>query len=88
MARIINFYDNASSSTTPTIGNISASDLNTYIDDAGYEAGNEGSPVLGKIYINSTDGSVRYYNGTNWIAIATVTETDANRHTQGTYDGG
>jgi len=87
MARIINFYDNASSSTTPTIGNISASDLNTYIDDAGYEAGNDGSPVLGNIYINSTDGSVRYYNGTNWIEIATVTETDAIRTTQGTSAG-
>lgn len=72
MARIVDFADGAQSETTPTIGNISASDLVKYADDASYESDNVGSPIQGNIYFNTTSGLPRYHNGTAWINLADV----------------
>ncbi len=71
MARIVDFFDGAQSETTPTIGNIVASDLITYANDAAYEAAEAGSPAEGNIYFNTTDKVIRFYNGTDWISIDT-----------------
>lgn len=57
----INFFDGAESSTEPTIGNISASHLVTYANDAAYEAVN-GPGVAGSIYYNTTLNVKRYYD--------------------------
>ena len=64
--RIIEFVDGAQSETTPTIGNIVASALVQYPDDATYEANEQNSPAEGNIYFNTTDKTIRYYNGTAW----------------------
>lgn len=72
MARIVNFVDGAESETTPTIGNITASDLVEYVDDAAYEAAESGAPAAGNIYYNTTLNQIRYYNGTSWITLADV----------------
>jgi hypothetical protein len=64
--RIINFFDGAQSETTPTIGNIVASSLVPYADDATYEANEQGAPAEGNVYFNTTDKTIRYYNGTTW----------------------
>jgi len=69
MSRTVNFFDNAESGTTPTIGNIVASGLVAYADDATFEASELGSPVAGNIYLNTTDDVIRYYNGTAWVSI-------------------
>lgn len=66
MARIVNFADGAQSETTPTIGNIVASNLVKYVDDAAYEAAELGAPATGNIYYNTTDNTIRYYNGSIW----------------------
>lgn len=69
MARIVNFADGAESETTPVIGNIVASALVQYPDDATYEATEQGAPAEGNIYFNTTDKVIRYYNGTAWITL-------------------
>jgi hypothetical protein len=85
MARRVGFFDGASSGTTPTIGNIVASDLITYADDATYEASEAGSPAEGNIYFNTTLKLVRYYNGTSWISI--VDESSTQTLTNKSIDG-
>lgn len=73
--RLISFFDGAESSTVPVIGNIKASDLVSYADDAGYEAENSGSPVAGNLYYNTTFNLIRYYNGTEWINVVDESST-------------
>lgn len=70
--RKINFFDGVTTGTPPTIGNIVASDLVTYANDAAYEAGEAGSPVAGNVYFNTTSNLIRYYNGTSWISLVDV----------------
>jgi hypothetical protein len=69
MARLLDFFDGAQSETTPTIGNIIASGIIVYPDDATYEANEQGAPVEGNIYFNSTTEFLRYYNGSAWIDL-------------------
>lgn len=83
--RRINFFDGAESSTVPVIGNIKASDLVSYADDASYQAENLGSPVAGNIYFNTTLNLIRYYNGTAWINV--VDESTAQTLENKTIDG-
>lgn len=85
MAKKLNFFDGASSSTTPTLGNIVASNLIQYANDAAYEAAEQGSPTEGNIYYNTTDNVIRYYNGTSWISI--VDESTAQTITNKSIDG-
>jgi len=75
--RIVNFVDGASSETTPTIGNIVASALVTYPNDAAYEAAEVGAPADGNIYFNTTDDVIRYYNGTIWQELIDEGTTQA-----------
>jgi len=74
--RIVNFVDGASSETTPTIGNIVASGLIDYVDDAAYEAAELGAPAIGNVYFNTTDDVIRYYDGTSWNTIQSTSEKD------------
>lgn len=67
--RIINFFDGAESETTPVIGNVIASNLVQYADDAEYESNELGAPTTGNLYYNTTLNLIRYYNGTEWISI-------------------
>lgn len=69
MARNLSFFDGAQSETAPTIGNIIASGIITYANDAAYEANEQGAPVEGNIYFNETTNLIRYYNGTIWINL-------------------
>lgn len=78
MARMINFFDNASSSTVPTVGDISASDLVTYANDAAFEADNSGSPKQGNIYYNTTDNKIKYYNNSAWVELLDSSITAAD----------
>jgi len=94
MARIIGFFDGATSETTPTIGNIIASNLVEYANDAAYEAAESGAPTTGNIYFNTTDNTVRYYDGSNWQAVGREVDVSANtqeaadiRTTTGTANG-
>lgn len=57
----INFFDGAESSTTPVIGNISATHIAAYANDAAYEAAN-GVGIAGSIYYNTTLNVKRYYD--------------------------
>ena len=73
--RRISFFDGAESETVPVIGNIKASDLVSYPDDASYEAENLGSPVKGNLYFNTVSNVIRYYTGTAWVDQADVSTT-------------
>lgn len=86
MPKQINFFDSAESSTTPVIGNIDATSLVQYADDASYEAANAGSPIAGNIYFNTTLNLVRYYNGTDWQSVLDEdgTQTLENKTIDGT----
>lgn len=83
--RVVSFFDGAQSETTPTIGNIVASGLVQYADDATYEANEQGSPAEGNIYFNTTSNLIRYYNGASWINV--VDENTAQTLTNKTMDG-
>jgi len=94
MARIIEFFDGATSALTPVIGNIEAADLVDFANDAAYEAANVGAPFAGNIYFNTTDATVRYYDGATWIEVGRQIDIQANtddiadiRTTTGTADG-
>ena len=65
MARTLDFTDGFESSSAPSIGAVSATELQVYVDDAAYVAAN-GAAAQGDIYFNSTDNLVRYYNGSSW----------------------
>lgn len=69
MARIVDFFDGAQSETTPTIGNIIASGIITYPDDATYEATEQGAPENGNLYFNTTIYAIRYYSDGAWSTI-------------------
>jgi len=86
MAKQIDFFDGAQSSTTPTIGNIDTTSLLQYANDATYEAANLGSPTSGNIYFNTTVDLVRYYNGTAWVNVLDEagTQTLENKTIDGT----
>jgi hypothetical protein len=77
MARLISFFDGVTTGTAPVIGNIVASALVQYANDAAYEASETGSPTTGNIYYNTTLDLVRYYNGTDWISIVDEESTQA-----------
>lgn len=66
----VSFFDGASSETTPVLGNISTTELVQYASDAAFEAVEQGAPIAGNIYFNTTDNNVRYYNGTAWTNVA------------------
>lgn len=86
MSRTINFFDGAASSTTPTIGNVTADNLAQYANDAAYEAAVQGAPAEGNIYYNTTLDQIRYYANAAWH---TLTDTDqAQTLTNKTIDGG
>jgi hypothetical protein len=89
MSRIVSFFDGAQSETTPTIGNIVASSLVQYADDATYEANEQGAPAEGNIYFNTTSNLIRYYNGTAWISLVdeTSTQTLENKEIDGSSTG-
>lgn len=89
MARIVNFFDGAQSETTPTIGNIVASSLVQYTDDADYEANEQGSPAEGNVYFNTTLNLIRYYNGSTWISLVdeTSAQTLENKEVDGSSTG-
>ena len=80
MARIVDFFDGAQSETTPTIGNIIASGLITYPDDATYEATEQGAPAQGNIYFNTTDNVMKVYDlgNTTWRQIQLTPADQAN----------
>lgn len=82
--RIIDFADGAQSETTPTIGNIVASALVQYPDDATYEANEQGAPATGNLYYNTTLNLIRYYNGSAWISL--VDESSAQTVTNKSID--
>jgi len=84
LARTVNFFDGASSGTVPTIGNVVASDLVTYANDAAFEAANVGAPTEGNIYFNTTLNLIRYYTGSAWVSIAD--ESSAQTFTNKTID--
>ena len=86
MARLISFFDGATSGTVPTIGNLVASNLVQYIDDATYEATESGAPAEGNIYFNTTSKCIRYYTGTSWVNIVDEekTQTLQNKTVDGT----
>lgn len=69
MARLLEFFDGVTTDTPPTLGNLIASDLSVYTDDASYEVAEAGSPVEGNLYFNSTLKRIRYYNGTEWRTV-------------------
>jgi len=87
--RIVSFFDGAESETTPTIGNIVASGLVQYANDAAYEANEQGAPSEGNIYFNTTSNLIRYYNGTSWINLVdeTSTQTLENKEIDGSSTG-
>jgi len=62
MSNKLNFFDGFTSSTEPTIGNIVASSVVTYADDAAYEAAEDGAPQAGNFYYNETSCKIRYYD--------------------------
>jgi hypothetical protein len=62
MAKIIDFFDGAESSTEPVVGDIEASNLTRHASDAAYEAVNTGSPIGKNIYYNTTLDVIRYYD--------------------------
>ena len=82
--RIIDFADGYESETTPTIGNIVASALVQYPDDATYEATEQGAPTTGNLYYNTTLNLIRYYTGANWISL--VDESSAQTVTNKSID--
>ena len=86
MSKQLEFFDQASSSTTPTIGNLVASNLKQYANDAAYEAAESGAPTEGNIYYNTTDNVIRYYNGTSWISVVddSTAQTISNKIIDGT----
>lgn len=81
MARVVDFADGAQSETTPTIGNIVASSIVQYPDDATYEATEQGAPAEGNLYFNTTIDQIRYYNGAEWITLidASTAQTLTNK---------
>ena len=86
MARKVDFSDGFQTATTPTIGNLVASDLVDYANDAAYEAAESGAPAEGNIYYNTTDDVIRYYANGAWHTLidADQTQTITNKTIDGT----
>jgi hypothetical protein len=79
MAKRIDFFDGAESSTTPDFSGLDSSGLVRYANDAAYEADNAGSPVGGNSYYNTTLDTVRYYddNAMAWTSIVSELQKGA-----------
>jgi hypothetical protein len=71
MTRILDISDGFTSSSEPTRGELEASKLQSYANDAAYEAAN-GAPSGGDFYYNTTDDVYRGYNDatTSWESLA------------------
>ncbi len=93
--RLINFFDGAQSSTEPTIGNVVTSSLVKYANDAAFEAGEDGAPITGNIYYNTTTNTIRYYTSGAWSSLVDETKSqtltnkgiDGNNNTVTNIDG-
>lgn len=79
MPRIIDIADSYISATAPNIGAVTASGLQTYVDDAAFETAN-GAGAAGDMYFNTTSYLIRRHDGTSW---ANVPEDDTVLHTTG-----
>lgn len=69
MVRELDFSDGFESSAAPTIGLISATSLNTYVNDAAFVTAKGSAASAGDIYHNTTSNQVREYNGSTWRDI-------------------
>ena len=79
MAKRIDFFDGATSSSTPDFTGLNASSILLYANDAAYIAANPGSPVGGNLYYNTTLNKIRFYDdGPNvWTTITDDTQKGA-----------
>lgn len=68
--RILNISDGFASSTAPTLSGVTGvTGLKTYANDAAFVTDKGSSAGEGDIYGNTTDHTIHYYNGSNWISV-------------------
>lgn len=68
--RIVEFFDGFESSTSPDLGNVIATSISVYANDAAYETGTDGTGDNGDLYLNSTTGQPRFHS-TSWREFVT-----------------
>ena len=90
MSRKINFFDGVTTATPPVLGNLVASNLVQYANDAAYEAAEAGAPAEANIYYNTTIDQIRYYADGAWHTLIDHDQTQEveNKTVDGTDAGG
>ena len=68
--RIVDFADGFTSATAPDIDIVTGETVafKSYISDSAYVTDN-GAPVGGEAYFNTTTDVIRFYNGTEWLPV-------------------
>lgn len=77
--RVVEFFDGFESNAAPTVGDVLATGVSVFANDAAFVAAVGRAAVDGDIYRNSTIGLVQIHNGTKFedMAIQDIPETQA-----------
>lgn len=78
--RSVDFFDGFESSQAPTAGLVSATNMNTFVDDAAFVTFKGSAADEGDFYKNSTNDLIRYHNGVEFknISFQSIGETQAD----------
>jgi len=78
--RVVEFFDGFTSNTQPQAGELSATSLNTFVDDAAFVTFKGSAAADGDLYKNSATDLIRYHDGVAFknISFQTIGETQAD----------
>lgn len=73
--RQIEFNDSVESSVAPTVTDLEASKLGSFVDDAAFVTNKGSAAAAGDLYHNTSDGFIHEYNGSAWVVVTTNSGT-------------
>jgi hypothetical protein len=75
MSRELDFSDGFTSSSEPSQGNVTATTIKCFADDASFVTFLGRAAICGDMYINTTSNELKHYDGSNWNQVVDLDNT-------------